>query len=155
MLTGLFQVSRVVSNLERSLVFYRELLGMTIASDAMAPPGPAQANPYLDKFFNKDGVRMKYLSLRSGALYAPSCLELTCWENPSSATMPKFGPWDVGFHWLQLRVDNVEALYKKLSAAGVRFLGPPVVADRWKAVMCFDPDGYGIELLQSPLEPAV
>ncbi|MBI2304319.1 MAG: VOC family protein [Chloroflexi bacterium] len=150
-LIGFNHVSVAVSNLDKALAFYRDLLGMTLIREV--PPGPPAPNPDFERVFNCPGLQMKNCLLRAGGPMNPIALELTYWENPKSGPIPDQKPWQLGFHSLCLRVDDVDALYQKLSAAGVPFLTPPVTSTPprppWRAVFCNDPDGNVVELLQT------
>ena len=66
------------------------------------------------------------------------------------------GPRDAGASHLALRVDDVDALYAKLVAAGVTVPGRPTTITApgaWHGARCVyveDPDGRTVELVQRP-----
>jgi catechol 2,3-dioxygenase-like lactoylglutathione lyase family enzyme len=65
-------------------------------------------------------------------------------------------PFDPGTNHLALRVDDVDAVYARLLAAGVTAPGSPTTitaAGPWNGARCVyveDPDGRTVELVQRP-----
>ena len=57
-------------------------------------------------------------------------------------------PSDLGYPHFALEVKDVEAEHKRLSEAGMSFVGPPVDVGSQKAVYGRDPFGNIIELLE-------
>ena len=148
MITGIHHVSRGVSDMDRSLAFYRDLLGMEVVLDT------EMAGEMLDRETGLAGATIRFVLLRgSGTM---PFLELLQYRAPAGKQYPAdASPADVGAHHIALVVNDIAAAHERLVAAGVRFNWPPQEVDsgtlrgHWTAY-CFDPDGLVIELWQLP-----
>src|SRR5690349_8842987 len=132
MITGLFHAGFIVSDIERSIAWYRDVLGMEVAYRVTAtgegfgtmtglPPKP---------------VEMCYMRCGSGYI------ELHAF--PGNATPPANLPMDhTNSVHLSLYSDDVQRTYDELKAKGVEFVGPLISAPTSgrKAVYFRDPDG--------------
>jgi catechol 2,3-dioxygenase-like lactoylglutathione lyase family enzyme len=145
-ITGMHHASRTVGHMDRSLRFYRDLLGFRVALDT------EMAGEMLEREVGLDGARLRLVELASpgDGLY----LELLQYFEPA----PEHGqlrPCDVGAHHFALLVDDINLAHQRLVDAGVRFTCPPQEVDagffvgHWTAY-CFDPDGLIVELWQLP-----
>ncbi len=137
-------VSVTSGDLERSLGFYRDLLGFTVRGrgddlgpDELAITGVAQA-----------AARWADLELANGQV-----LELIEYTNPRG-NPSKPNPNDPGATHISLRVPDADAAYARLLEAGVSIRSEPVTVagpGDWEGVRCFyasDPDGVTVELIQ-------
>jgi catechol 2,3-dioxygenase-like lactoylglutathione lyase family enzyme len=112
------QVHISVRDVDRSVEFYRDVLGMQFM---FRVPGQPMA------FFASGDVRL-YLGTPERPEFRSKCV-------------------------LYFRVDDIDAEYERLAAAGVAFLDRPHVVHRdagrelWM-VFCTDPDGHQIVLMQ-------
>ena len=148
MITGIHHVSRGVSDMDRSLAFYRDLLGMEVVLDT------EMAGEMLDRETGLAGAKLRFVLLRgSGTM---PFLELLQYRAPAGKPYPgDAGPADVGAHHIALVVNDIETAHERLTGAGVRFNWPPQEVDsgtlrgHWTAY-CFDPDGLVVELWQLP-----
>ena len=140
-----------VSDMERSLEFYRDLLGLEVTNDLVVEGEifeqlTAQKNPRAHIVFlgNGDSRHM---------------LELIQWLSPVGEPTNLPATNGVGLSHLGLRVDNVDEFYNSLSARGVRFINPPAVREDavyprpQKLCLMKDPDGNVIELIELPPLP--
>ena len=85
-------------------------------------------------------------------------LELICYETPSGQDLPANAHANtVGLRHLAFRVDDIQADYERLLAAGVKFIGPPTAvpaaavthkAGSKRLCYCHDPDGVLVELAE-------
>lgn len=132
----------VVSEMERSLPFYRDLLGMEVWADfkddsayAQAVTGVLGANIWMVKLKARDGGSVELLQYLSHAQPLPESLVKAC---------------DVGCNHVALQVADIDALYNKLLSHGIRFHAPPTVSPDGgaKVTYCRDPEGVIIELVQ-------
>lgn len=132
-----------VSELERSLAFYRDALGFREAHRfEVAGEAPATLLGLPDVeveavFLERDGVRIELLCYR-----APTC----CGDG---APRPMHA---LGLTHLSLRVDDLAGTITALEQAGARVLHETRTwnSDRASgAVFAVDPDGTRIELIQS------
>lgn len=146
MIAGLHHASRTVADMDRSLGFYRDLLGMEVAVDT------EMAGEMLEREVAMPGARLRLVELRAG----DSFLELLQYRAPAGAPFPDDAkPADVGAHHVALLVDDLEAEHERLAAAGVRFTWPPQGVDAGffaghRTAYCYDPDGLIVELWQLP-----
>jgi catechol 2,3-dioxygenase-like lactoylglutathione lyase family enzyme len=135
-----------VENLEATLHFYRDLLDLRVTDEG------EDAGPELDAITGLSGVRMRYAELDLGA---GQLLEVIEYRTPQGARLEQRQP-DPGASHLALRVDDVDALYERLVAAGVPAQGRPTeitAPGAWNGARCVyleDPDGRTVELVQRP-----
>ncbi len=142
MIKGYHHVSITVSDLERSVAFYRDLFGFVLSGSAEA------AGDELSAALNVEQAALRLAVLEQGEMI----LELIEYRSPAGRSMEAPRPCDVGCMHMALAVDNIHQLYAELSAKGVKFNTPPQrnaddVAWVW---WCYlqDPDGVPIELVQ-------
>ena len=130
----------VVSDMKRSLPFYRDLLGMEVWADFKDDSDMLQAvtdvpgaNIWMVKLKAADGVSIELLQYLSNPQDVPGTVR-AC---------------DVGCNHVALQVDDIDALYEKLTAEGIRFHAPPTVSSdgRAKVTYCRDPEGVIVELV--------
>jgi len=132
-----------VSDLGRSIAFYRDLLGFNVAYER----GEVTAE-YMPRLVGIPGARLKIAGLDIPGLH----LDLIEYIEPNGA--PTAGPPnDVGNVHIGFTVDDMWAAYNALSAAGVPFKCEPVSPSigpnkgGW-AVYFTDPDGTTLEMIQ-------
>lgn len=116
-----------VRDVERSLAFYRDILGF---EQLEYPQIPLLRRGALELFLVEESPPTDD---RPGVTLAP----------PADARRMPVN--------LVFEVDDVHAEHAALSARGLRFLTPPVQPP-WGGWRCFarDPDGYSIEIEQPP-----
>ena len=137
-----------VTDLERSLRFYRDLLGFEYLSNIRVAGEPSDTLLALRDvdleahYLERDGLRLELLWFASPPRREPRAER--CMN-------------DLGLTHFSLRVSDLGALLAELRKNGVE------VVDRTRidipgfetaAVMIADPDGQWIELVQSPGDPA-
>jgi lactoylglutathione lyase len=134
-----------VSDLERSIAFYRDLLGFHVAYER----GEVTA-AYMSRLVGIPGARLKIAGLDLPGLH----LDLIEYLEPKSAA--RGGPTsDVGNIHVGFTVDDLWSAYRHLCAAGVHFKSEPVSPTAgpnkggW-AVYFEDPDGVTLEMIQRP-----
>lgn len=140
--------SVTVSDLERSLAFYRDLLGLReVERHLLQGEG-------ISKMAGKEGVVMQVVRLQ--APETPGLLiDLQQYLSPKGkVSTAKLG--DVAHSHICFGVPNLAAAYQELTAHGVKFVSAPVSFDlEWgivHVVFFEDPDGYTLELMQVPYE---
>ena len=143
--------SPIVKDLDKSLEFYRNLLGVN--APAAATPTPFGADPALVNFLGTPTAQV-----RVGTVRIPGTtmnVELVDFKDiDRKAVVPRLQ--DPGAVMLTLLVRDVDGLFRRLKSDGVRIVtagGAPVnIDDKNRAVVIQDPDGFHIMLLQmSPL----
>ncbi|MAG36681.1 MAG: hypothetical protein CL878_10640 [Dehalococcoidia bacterium] len=148
---GFHHTSFTVSDMERSLAFYRDLLGMQVVVDRIT------SDTYLSEITGFPNVRLHIVYLR---LDVPDghVLELVEYQShPGQAERLQTNNPGVGH--LCFVVDDLPALYEQLRTAGTTFVSPPIeitsgVNKGGYAVYLRDPDGSPLELLQPPPKTA-
>jgi catechol 2,3-dioxygenase-like lactoylglutathione lyase family enzyme len=131
----------VVTDLERSLHFYRDLLGLRVVRSMQ------EAGAYLDNMLGLKDVQVTTVKLAAGS--APTLVELLKFtshvEAQSMRTAYTPGPTHIAF-----TVEDLDLVYANLTRNGVRFNAPPQLSpDGYaKVTFCHDPDGALIELVQ-------
>jgi catechol 2,3-dioxygenase-like lactoylglutathione lyase family enzyme len=138
-----------VSDLDRSLAFYRDLLGLQVVErHRLEGEG-------ISKMAGKAGVVMNVVRL-----VAPETdgilLDLQQYLSPPGhVSTAKLG--DVAHSHLCFGIPNLREAYQELKAKGVQFVSEPVSFDLdfgiVHVVFLQDPDGFIIELVQVPVEP--
>lgn len=134
-----------VASLERSLAFYRDILGFELAF---------QWNPQAS--YIAELVGYPSVDLHGAILRLPGtdvCLELLEYRNIEQKTVD-MGNGNIGNGHIAFNVDNLLELYEELKARGVKSVSPPVTPTigpnkGGKAVYLIDPDGFRVELIES------
>lgn len=145
-MTSLHHTGLTVRDLERSLGFYRDLLGMRVLFEQEKKGG------YLAAIVGYEDahVRMAHLAFPGGG----HRVEVFQYLEP--APRGEAGePRDVGISHVCLAVDDLGALHRRLREAGVEFYSDPVRVDTGanaggSGVYLRDPDGITLELFQPP-----
>ena len=142
-ITGLHHAAVNVSDWDRSIRFYRDLLGLELVFDDGDATGAG-----LDENTRLDGVHLRFGMFRCG----PDYFELIQYHEPPPA--PAAGTLnDTGKTHLCFRVPDIEAAYAELSARGVVFNGTPIHIDSGPLAGCafayfHDPDGVLLEIFE-------
>jgi catechol 2,3-dioxygenase-like lactoylglutathione lyase family enzyme len=135
-----------VSDLGRSVAFYRDLLGLEVIAQQEKQGG------YLAAIVGYPDAHVRMAHLRpSGGEHV---VELFEYIAPTGST-PEIEPKNVGTAHLCLLTDDLHRDYERLAAAGVSFVSPPVEVDTGintggYALYLRDPDGIVVELFQPP-----
>ncbi|OGN82745.1 MAG: hypothetical protein A2X23_09140 [Chloroflexi bacterium GWC2_73_18] len=145
--SGFFHGGVTVSDLDRSLAFYRDALGLAIQVERLA------TDDYLRQIHGLPftAVRMAFLAVPG----SPTMVELLQYRGLPS-TPARTQPSDPGTGHLCLYVDDLDALDARLRAAGYHARSPaPVTVTAGpnigsRVVYFEDPDGYPVELLERP-----
>jgi catechol 2,3-dioxygenase-like lactoylglutathione lyase family enzyme len=149
-LCGVHHLGLTVSDIERSVHFYRDVLGLTLLRRRSADAD------YLARQTGYPGVRLEAASFQlapAGGLVLELVQYLT---HAGAETDPATNR--AGNTHLCFRVDDIRRAYDALLARGVRFRTPPVAITAGPneggfAVYLSDPDHYTIELFQPPARP--
>ena len=133
-------VGIVVKNMENSLKFYRDILGLEIIRDMDEHGG------YIDNMLSLDDVHVRTVKLSAGM--GNTLIELLDFKSHNDNEIRNF--YTIGASHVALTVDNLEDLYKHLSENNVKFNAPPQKSPDGlvKVTFCNDPDGTPIELVE-------
>jgi catechol 2,3-dioxygenase-like lactoylglutathione lyase family enzyme len=111
-----------VSDMDRALHFYRDLLGLRVTLDTMervGGMGPLFANP------QKGQRRAVYMRFEDG----PHASFIVLSQNPGGPSGQPLKVDQVGVHHFSFWVDDLRDRVEKLKAAGVKILLPPTESD--------------------------
>jgi lactoylglutathione lyase len=143
--TGFFHAGVTVSDMERSLRFYRDLLGLEVASDGFT------GGEHARRIWGLEPGKVRVVFLRVPG--SDAMVELFDFaeveRHPASARPPDYGAG----HFC-LFTDDAETLHARAVAEGYRSRGGEVVTITEgrhagvKACYLIDPDGYHVELYQ-------
>jgi catechol 2,3-dioxygenase-like lactoylglutathione lyase family enzyme len=145
-----FHLNVNCSDLERSLTFYRDRLGLT--QGAHTVPDEPQAGGA----FGLDAVQWDAWILNDGRGFGVgTVLDLLEWQVPRPVGTPYPAANHLGFGRLGFASDDVDGLYEQLVAAGVDCTGAPhdiglAGAPPVRAFVCADPDGTLLEFVTAP-----
>lgn len=146
-------VAIMVSDLEESLRFYRDLLGLEVVSPEEHHDGPISQMTAMPK------VHMREYRLRApGGIHGHArneepgfTFDLIQWLNPPSPCQ-RYPINHVPSAHICFGVENVKATYERLKTAGVECVSPPVRFSgegEWNVLFFYDPDGNLLELNES------
>ena len=145
-LQRLTHIGIAVSDLDRSLHFYRDLLGFAWESDLTVQGEPT------DTLLRLRGTELHAVYLKRDGVR----LELLHFANPAAPPRRERVMNEVGLTHLSFRVTDLDAVLMALKADGHRILDDTIIRfPDWGVAACFiaDPDGQLIELVQSPGDP--
>jgi catechol 2,3-dioxygenase-like lactoylglutathione lyase family enzyme len=131
-----------VADLERSIAFYRDVLGFRLARVIECPP-----EMRLGDIVALPGCRARIAHMQTDT----GMLELFEYADPRGRPVPPDRTQaDAGFSHLGISSTDVRADYERLCAAGVRFLHAPVEFRPGVWIAYFSgPDGEVCEIRQS------
>ena len=141
MIKDVRHVGIMVSDMEKSLKFYRDLLGLKVKSLE------DEEGEFLDNMLAHENVKNKVAKLY--AKNDNALVELVeSISHPRNKTDRDF--FTIGASHFALTVDNIDETYDYLIKNGVKFTAPPQqTPDRLvKVTFCEDPDGTPIELVE-------
>jgi catechol 2,3-dioxygenase-like lactoylglutathione lyase family enzyme len=142
---GVDHFGATVSEIERSLVFWRDLLGLEEVGRGTVEW------PHLDRLVALPETKIEWVELR---IPGGGTVELSQYHRPPGTPVASGEENEPGRSHLSLLVDDLSAVLAGLRAAGVRCRTPePVDLEvgayaGGKAAYVFDPDGVEIELIQ-------
>jgi glyoxylase I family protein len=137
-----------VSDIDRSLVFYRDLLGLREMERHLLK------GENIEILMGKKGVVLQVVRL-AGQEDDNVLIDLQQYVSPKGKVSgAKLG--DTAHTHFGLRVKDLDSAYKRLSAKGVKFVSKPVVFKldfgTVKVVFVQDPDGAIVELTETVLD---
>ncbi len=146
---GIFHTGLTVSDLDRSIAFYRDLLGLELVMQWES------AQPYLRTIVGYPDAELRIALLRlpgGQAGVSGHHIELLEYRAPRGVRGDA-NTCNPGNAHVAFVVEDLDAAYADLTARGVRFKSPPVeiTAGRnrgAKAVYLWDPDDITLEMVQ-------
>ena len=146
-LVGAMHTGFTVADIERSIHFYRDLLGMTLISRQEGQ------RPYLAEITGFPDVYLKTAFLKATPTDAHVLELLEYTSHPAPAT-PRETNRPGNAH-ISFRVSDIHALHRHLARHDVTFMSPPALVTSGVnsgTLSCYlrDPDGFTIEITQPP-----
>jgi catechol 2,3-dioxygenase-like lactoylglutathione lyase family enzyme len=143
--------SHIVTNLDKSIEFYRDVLGLEL-------PGAAQpfgAKPEIMQLGNTIGAQNRIAVLKAaGSTLGVELIEYK--DIDRKPAHPRFQ--DPGAANLTLRVRDIDAVMARVKSSGARVLtvagGPVAIGTASRNVFLQDPDGFVVEVAQPVPAPA-
>jgi catechol 2,3-dioxygenase-like lactoylglutathione lyase family enzyme len=149
--SGIHHVGLTVSDMDRSVRFYRDALGLTLVRRRRT------AAAYIGRQTGCPGAEVEVTSFQARAGGGPSLELVQYLSHPRAANEP--GTHRPGSAHLCFQVEDVHAAYESLRRQGVCFKTPPVEITSGPnqggfGVYLSDPDGFTLELFQPPRDAA-
>lgn len=149
MLKEILHVGITVSDMERSVAFYRDVLGLHYTGELM------MEGPETDALFRCPGCKVRVAYLNGSEELAAPPVELIQFVEPQSkkdlADLAKTSISEICF-----RCEDIDRLYQHLKAHRVECLSKPQFFDftkygfgKSKAIYFKDPDGIILEAIQN------
>gem|GEM_PF-215427 len=143
---GLHHAGLTVSNLDRSVEFYRDVVGLKL----LVPQSPVLSGPKVDEMTGIPGVAMKLAMFEVNKNHRLALIE---YLKPASSLQYALPTTNIGSIHVAFQVSDIEARVKEMKAKGVYFItvmniptdGPFV---GWKYIYFKDPDGITLELVE-------
>src|SRR5436305_2877978 len=137
-----------VSNLERSLAFWRDVLGFELSHTAH------QTSELAREITGVAGAEIKLAVLKASGGHKIELLEYLA---PSDRKHVDLRPCDVGSAHVALLVDDLDAVLNAIAASGWKAAGQPQTLKTGpnagkRVVYVRDPDGTTIEFMQPPIK---
>lgn len=144
MYTSVNHTSFTVSDLDRSVAFYTEALGMQLLNVSERDPA------FSEQVTGIPGAHL-HIAYVEAANYR---LELIQYLSPPGEKI-NTRTCNVGSAHVAFNVDDLQSMYEEMSAKGVTFVSPPCTVPvgpnkGGKAVYLEDPDQNTLELIQPP-----
>lgn len=141
MIGGILHVAVSVSNLDEALAFYRDALGMEVLRDLTL------SGEKLSALVGLEGATIHNVALQGGGAE----IQLLEFVSPKGKPSPR-RPCDHGVAHVALRVDDVQAMYERLKALGVKINSEPtnVREGGGQTFYCMGPDNVVLEFIQMP-----
>lgn len=131
----------VVSNMEDSLIFYRDIMGLETIKDSI------EKGEYIDNILGLSNVCLRTVKLIADD---DSMVELLQYMSHANRSSAKSKIYDIGYSHIAFTVDNLDKEYKRLLDRGIKFNHSPCISSSGyaKVTFCKDPDGNFVELVE-------
>ena len=144
MILGIDHSSFTVSDMERTIAFYRDILGMKVFYDSVKA-GVVNKGPIADKVTGCPGTEQWNVYVAVGN----SKLEFVQYSPPGKPLVDNKAS-DIGSAHVCFHTDDIMGLYNKLLANGSRVHCEPQTRGPRKVMYFRDPDGHILEAIEGP-----
>ena len=144
-ITGVGNFSHIVRDMDRAVAFYRDVVGLEVTANV-----PFSPNPAIMRLGNTPGAQSRMMALRVPG--SDIGIELIEYKDIDRKTQsPRFV--DPGAANIALRVRDIAPILAKVPRSGAKIITqgdvPATIGDA-KYVFLQDPDGFVVELVQTP-----
>ncbi|NEM91829.1 VOC family protein [Galbitalea soli] len=144
-ITSVHHTGIIVTDLDRSIYFYHDVLGLRFQSE----PSPWFSGDDLARGVGVPGASLRQVCLMAG----DAVVELVEYGNRPEGNDTPIQQNYLGAMHVALRVDDIVATKAELEAKGIEFLSDVNVVDDgvlagWRWVYFHDPDGITLELVE-------
>lgn len=132
----------VVNNMEKSLHFYRDLLGLKVKTDAL------EEGEFIDTVLGLHKVKVRTIKMLADE--GNVLVELLWFQSHPSKKKGDDKIFNIGFSHLALTVKDIGQVYEKLKKEGIKFNSSPQISPngKVKVAFCRDFDGLPVELVE-------
>lgn len=131
----------MVKNLQTSLQFYRDFLGLTLWRQA------TETGSYIDQVVGIKHVTVEWVKLTTPDNFLIELLQYHSHpdEHPALVSSHKIGTAHVAF-----TVENIDAVYEQFIEHGYQCNAAPALSPEGQAkvMYCHDPDGFILEMVE-------
>lgn len=149
---GILNYVHAVTDLDTTVAFYKDVIGLEFSRPPAAFP-----NPGVPLLVNSPGVTLRLAMFKMpGQKYVLELTQFSAADRKAGQPMHT----DPGAANLQLRVRDIDTVFAAIKKSGAPIItksgapvkiGPP--NSNMRSVMVRDPDGYVVEVIQSPAAP--
>jgi len=145
MIQGIHHTCITVSDLDRSVAFYRDLLGLEL----LMTEESERSGDDRSKALGVPRAKVKLAILRAGDARVELIGYATAKGRPYDRSNNDIGAMHIAF-----QVRDIDAVYQRLVDHGVRFTSSPTTIPAgpmqgWRWTYFFDPDGVSLEIIQT------
>ena len=145
MIKGVHHTCITVSDLEQSIAFYRDVLGLEVVMTEESE----RSGDDRSKALGVAKAKVKLAILRAGQAQ----VELIQYVTAKGRAYDRSNN-DVGAMHIAFQVEDIDTVYQRMLDAGVRFTSPPATIPAgpmkgWRWTYFFDPDGVSLEIIQT------
>lgn len=131
----------VTKNIQKSLKFWRDLVGFKIISDKI------ERGNLIDAVLGYKNIKVRTIKLKARD---SSKIELLYFYNPPKSKTAKLKAYSCGYTHISITVTDIYKIYKKFKKEKIRFNCEPGLSEDKKVIMtyCHSPEGGFLELVQ-------
>ena len=143
MIGGIHHIGISSPDIDRLVAFYRDVIGFELVSEAGIP----EPNDRVDAMLAMNGVTGRAATMRAGNTYVELIEFITPKGKPHG---PDWSLADHGHTHIALIVDDIDAEYERMRAAGMHFFAAPIHQPGRTSAATYgmDPDGNRIEIME-------